>query len=52
MRFFRRRGRVAGAKANDLRAVLGKPVGDTLRLKTKHGSSEPRAVTLTAAQKT
>lgn len=42
---------VAGAKADTLKAAMKKSVGETLRLKVKHGSAEAYEVTLIAAPK-
>jgi C-terminal processing protease CtpA/Prc len=42
---------VSGAKARDLKAAMHKAVGESLRLKVKHGTAEPRAVTLVAIAK-
>lgn len=39
---------IAGAKADDLKAVMKKSVGDTLRLKVKRGGGEPFDVPLVA----
>ncbi|HEY2802106.1 MAG TPA: PDZ domain-containing protein [Chthoniobacterales bacterium] len=42
---------VAGASADELKKAMNKPVGATLRLKIKRGSSEPHEFTLIAARK-
>ena len=42
---------VSGAKARDLKAAMHKGVGESLRLKVKHGTAEPRTVMLVAIAK-
>jgi C-terminal processing protease CtpA/Prc len=42
---------IPGAKARDLKAAMHKAVGETLRLKVKHGTAEPRSITLVAVAK-
>ncbi|MBA3961888.1 MAG: PDZ domain-containing protein [Chthoniobacterales bacterium] len=43
--------KVDGAKADDLKKVMNKGVGDILRLKVKHDGKELRDGTLKAARK-
>ncbi|NCT67836.1 MAG: PDZ domain-containing protein [Rhodanobacteraceae bacterium] len=42
---------VDGAKADELKKAMAVPVGETLRLRLKRGSAEPREVALVAAAK-
>jgi C-terminal processing protease CtpA/Prc len=42
---------VEGAKADTLKAAMQKSVGETLRLKIKHGADAPQDVALIAAAK-
>jgi predicted metalloprotease with PDZ domain len=42
---------VAGAKANTLRALMKKAVGEEIQIKIKRGTAEPYAVKMTAVQK-
>jgi C-terminal processing protease CtpA/Prc len=42
---------VAGAKPEPIKVAMQKAVGESLRLKLKHGSDAPRDVSLTAAAK-
>jgi hypothetical protein len=42
---------VDGAKAETLKAAIQKSVGETLRLKIKHGADAPHDVSLIAAPK-
>jgi C-terminal processing protease CtpA/Prc len=42
---------VEGAKADTLKAVIQKAVGETLRLKVKHGADVPHEVSLMAVSK-
>lgn len=42
---------VSGAKARDLKAAMHKAVGESFRLKVKHGTAEPHSVTLVAIAK-
>lgn len=42
---------IPGARAKDLKAATHKAVGESLHLKIKHGTDEPRAVTLVAIPK-
>jgi C-terminal processing protease CtpA/Prc len=42
---------VAGAKADVLKAAIQKSVGETLRLKIRHGADAPHEVSLIAAPK-
>ena len=43
---------VAGAKGNDLKAQIGKDIGESLHLKLRRGNGELASVTLVAAAKT
>jgi predicted metalloprotease with PDZ domain len=42
---------VAGARANTLRAVMKKAVGEEIQIKIKRGTAEPYAVKMTAVKK-
>lgn len=42
---------VPGAKAKEVKAAMQQTVGASLRLKVKHGTAEPKAVTLIAVAK-
>lgn len=42
---------VEGGKADTLKAAIQKSVGETLRLKIKHGADPPHDVSLIAASK-
>jgi len=42
---------IAGAKADVLKAAMKKSVGETLRLKIKHGDAEPREVQMVGVTK-
>jgi C-terminal processing protease CtpA/Prc len=42
---------IPGGKARELKKVMFKAIGESMHLKIKHGTSEPRAVTLVAIAK-
>ncbi len=42
---------IAGAKADDLKAAMKKSVGETLRMKVKHGAAEPTEIQMVAIAK-
>jgi C-terminal processing protease CtpA/Prc len=42
---------VEGAKANDLKAVMKKVVGEEIRMKIKRGTAEPYEVKMTAVKR-
>ncbi len=42
---------IAGAKADDLKAAMKKSVGDTLRMKVKHGAAEATEIQMVAISK-
>ena len=42
---------IPGVKARDLKAAMHQAVGESLRLKVKHGTADPHAVTLVAIAK-
>ena len=42
---------IAGAKADDLKAAMKKSVGETLRMKVKHGAAEATEIQMVAISK-